>query len=223
MKRTKLKDRTLPPYTLGEEIFNYVSHIIGALLGAAYLSLAVIIAAHHGNVWGVVGSSLWGASVVLLFIMSALYHALPRSTAKKVFQVIDHCTIFFMIAGSYTPIAFCTVRKSSKALGWVVFGVIWAAAVIGIVFNSIDLKKFEKFSMFAYIGMGWCIVLTSPWVFIHLGIVGTVFLVGGGILYTVGAVFFLIGQKMKYAHSIFHIFVVLGSVCHFFCIAFYVI
>ncbi len=223
MRRTKLSDRTLPDYTKGEEIFNYVTHIVGALLGAAYLTLAVIAAAFRRNVWGVVSSSVYGASVTVLFTMSALYHALRPSTAKKVFQVIDHCTIFFMIAGSYTPIALCTVRSVSRALGWVLFGVIWAAAVLGIVLNSIDLERFQKFSMIAYICMGWCVVLTSPWVVSRLGPWGTVFLVGGGLLYTFGALFFMIGTKMRYGRSILHIFVVLGSAAHFFCIAFFVV
>ncbi len=223
MKRTKLRDRTLPDYTLGEEIFNYVTHIVGAALGAAYLTLAVIIAAFHGNVWGVVGSSIYGASVTVLFTISAVYHALHPSTAKKVLQVLDHCTIFFMIAGSYTPIAFCTVRGVSRALGWVVFGIIWATAVLGIVLNAIDLEKYQLFSMFSYVGMGWCIVLTAPWVFGRLGLFGTVFLVGGGILYSIGAVFFVLGKNKRFAHSVFHIFVVLGSVAHFFCIAFFVV
>ena len=136
---------------------------------------------------------------------------------------MDHCTIFFMIAGSYTPIALCTVRSVSRALGWVVFGVIWAAAVLGIVLNSIDIERYQKFSTIAYISMGWCVVLTAPWVVSRLGLWGTVFLFGGGLLYTAGSVFFIIGNKMRYAHSIFHIFVVLGSVAHFFCIAFFVV
>ena len=128
-----------------------------------------------------------------------------------------------MIAGTYTPIALCTIREINTALGWVIFGVIWGLAALGVVLNAIDLKKYRIFSMICYIGMGWCIIFTARPVFKALTLPGTVFLIGGGILYTIGAVFYVIGKKKRYIHSLFHIFVVLASLMHFFCIAIYVV
>lgn len=223
MKRTKLKDRVLPTYTKGEEIFNMVSHIVGGSLGVAYLVLCVIFAAIHKNVWGVVGSAIYGASVIMLFTMSSVYHGLRPEKAKKVLQVIDHCTIYFMIAGTYTPFTLCTLRNISPATGWVIFGVIWGMAALAVTFTAIDLKKYSKFSMFCYIGMGWCVVFTAGPLFRALGFWGSFLLLGGGIMYTVGAVLYGLGKKKRYVHSLFHIFVVLASIMHFFCIFFHVI
>ena len=223
MKRTKLADRVLPSYTKGEEVFNMVSHIVGGSLGIVYLALCVIFAALHGNPWGVVGSAIYGASVIMLFTMSSVYHGVRPEKAKKVLQVIDHCTIYFMIAGTYTPFTLCTLRLISPVMGWVVFGVIWGMAALAVTLTAIDLKKYSKFSMICYIGMGWCIVFTAVPLLRALGFAGSALLLGGGIMYTVGAVLYGLGKKKPYVHSIFHIFVVLASVMHFFCIFFYVI
>lgn len=223
MKRTKLIDRLLPDYTNGEEIFNMVTHIVGGGLGVAYLALCVIFSALHHNVWGVVSSAIYGASVVSLFTMSSVYHGVKPVLAKKVLQVLDHCTIYFMIAGTYTPIMLSLLRKTHPVTAWVVFGVVWGIAALAITLNAIDLKKYSVFSMICYIGMGWCIILTIVPVYKALTFWGFMWLLGGGILYTIGAVLFGIGAKVRYIHSVFHIFVVLASVMHFFCIFFYVI
>lgn len=223
MKRTKLIDRLLPDYTNGEEIFNMVTHIVGGGLGVAYLALCVIFSALHHNVWGVVSSAIYGASVVALFTMSSVYHGVKPVLAKKVLQVLDHCTIYFMIAGTYTPITLSLLRKTHPVTAWVVFGVVWGIAALAITLNAIDLKKYSTFSMICYIGMGWCIILTIVPVYKALTFWGFTWLLGGGILYTIGAILFGIGAKVRYIHSIFHIFVVLASVMHFFCIFFYVI
>ena len=223
MKRTKLADRVLPSYTKGEEVFNMVSHIVGTSLGIVYLTLCVIFAALHGNPWGVVGSAIYGASVIMLFTMSSVYHGVRPEKAKKVLQVIDHCTIYFMIAGTNTPFTLCTLRLISPVMGWVVFGVIWGMAALAVTLTAIDLKKYSKFSMICYIGMGWCIVFTAVPLFRALGFTGSALLLGGGIMYTVGAVLYGLGKKKAYVHSVFHIFVVLASIMHFFCIFFYVI
>lgn len=223
MKRTALADRQLPDYTKGEEIFNMVTHIVGGALGVAYLTLCVIFAALHGNVWGVVGGSVYGASVTALFTMSSVYHGVVPPKAKKVLQVIDHCTIYFMIAGTYTPYTLCTLRKINPALGWTVFGIVWAIAALAVTLTAIDLKKYRVFSMICYLGMGWCIIFTAVPLFRELGVAGSVFLVAGGVLYTVGAVLYGLGKKKRYMHSVFHIFVVLASILHFFGIFFYVI
>lgn len=223
MKRTALADRKLPDYTKGEEIFNMVTHIVGGAFGVAYLALCVIFAALHSNVWGVVGGAIYGASVIVLFTMSSVYHGVVPQTAKKVLQVIDHCTIYFMIAGTYTPYTLCTLRKINTALGWTVFGIVWGIAALAVTFTAIDLKKYRVFSMICYLGMGWCIIFTAVPLFRELGFWGSFFLLAGGIMYTIGAVLYGLGKKKRYIHSIFHIFVVLASLMHFFSIFFYVI
>ena len=159
MNRVKLADRVLPTYSKGEEIFNMVSHIIGGALGVVALVLCVIFSALHNNVYGVIASSIYGTSLILLYTMSSIYHGLkPTGTAKKVFQIIDHCSIFILIAGTYTPFALCTLRQYDLTTGWTLFGIVWALAILGIVFNSIDLKRYKIFSMICYILMGWCII-----------------------------------------------------------------
>ncbi len=223
MKRTKLADRVLPSYTKGEEVFNMVSHIIGGAFGVVYLVLCVIFAAVHGNPWGVVGSAIYGTSVTALFTMSSIYHGLRPEKAKKVLQVIDHCTIYFMIAGTYTPFTLCTIREIDPVIGWGVFGVIWGMAALAVTLTAIDLKKYSIFSMICYLGMGWCVVFTAVPLFRALGFWGSFLLLGGGIMYTVGAVLYGLGKKKRYVHSLFHMFVVLASLMHFFCIFFYVI
>ena len=223
MKRTKLADRTLPTYTKGEEIFNMVSHIVGGAFGIVATVLCVVFATIHGNVYGVVSGAIYGTTMILLYTMSSIYHGLkPNLKAKKIFQVIDHCSIFLLIAGSYTPFALCTFREYSPALGWTIFGVIWAFAILGIVLNSIDLKKYKVFSMICYLVMGWCVIIKAPLLPKLLGIPGTVLLVLGGIAYTVGAIFYGFGKKHKYIHSVFHLFILLGSILQFFTILLYV-
>lgn len=223
MTRVKLSERLLPSYTKGEEIFNMVSHIVGGASGIAYLVLCVIVAAFHKSAIGVVSSCIYGVSVIALFTMSSIYHGLHDSVAKRVFQVIDHCTIYFMIAGTYTPIALCALRRQSAASGWVVFGVIWAIAALAVTLTAIDLNKYKKFSMICYIGMGWLVVFFWPMTYRAIGKGGALFLVAGGILYTIGAVLYARGKKKAYVHSIFHLFVNAASLLHFFCILFYVL
>ncbi|MBP0979698.1 MAG: hemolysin III family protein [Oscillospiraceae bacterium] len=223
MIRTKLKDRILPSYTQGEEIFNMVSHIVGGAFGVAALVLCIIFSAIHKNIWGVVGSAIYGSSLILLYTMSSVYHGLSSQTAKKVMQVLDHCSIYFLIAGTYTPILFCSIRVVSPAWSWTLFGIVWGLAALATVFTAIDLKKYSKFSMICYIGMGWCIVFASKILIDAMSLPGILYLLGGGIAYTIGAVLYGLGKKYKYMHSVFHIFVLLGSVLHFFCILFYVI
>ncbi len=223
MKRTKLIDRLLPDYTNGEEIFNMVTHIVGGGLGVVYLVVCVIVAALKGNVWGVVSSAIYGASVISLFTMSSVYHGLKPGTAKKVLQVLDHCTIYFMIAGTYTPIMLSLLRKTEPVIAWVVFGIVWGIAALAITLTAIDLKKYNVFSMICYIGMGWCIIGSIKQAYIALTHVGFMWLLLGGIMYTIGAVLFGFGSKCRYIHSVFHIFVVLASFMHFICILFYVI
>ncbi len=223
MTRTKLKDRRLPDYTRGEEIFNMVTHIVGGGFGVIALVTCVVMAALKGNVWGVVGSAIYGASLIALYTMSSVYHGLRPNLGKKVMQVLDHCTIYFLIAGTYTPILFCCIRETSPALAWTVFGIEWGCAALGIVFTAIDLKKYNVLSMICYLGMGWCIIFAAKTAMTAIPIQGFWWLLAGGIAYTLGAVLYGIGVKVRYMHSVFHIFVVLGSVLQYVCILFYVL
>lgn len=224
MKRQKLSERALPDYTKGEEIFNMVSHISGGAAGIAALVLTVCAAALKGSVYGVVSGAIYGASMIILYAFSSIYHGLsPRLTAKKVMQIIDHCSIFILIAGTYTPICLCALREYNPTLGWTLFGIVWAAAVLGIILNAIDLKAFSKFSAICYLVMGWCIV--GAWkalpFLIERG--GIVLLLAGGISYTVGALFYYFLKRKRYMHSVFHLFVVAGSILHMLYILFYII
>lgn len=223
MKRTKLKDRQLPDYTKGEEIFNMVTHIVGGALGIAYLVLCVIYAATHSDPYAVVSSAIYGVSVVVLFSVSSIYHGLHPSKGKKVMQVLDHCVIYFMIAGTYTPITLCALRENSPALGWTVFGVVWGMSAFAALLNAIDLKKYKVFSIISYLAIGWCVVFTVKPVYESIGFEGFLWLLAGGVLYTVGAVLYMLGHKKRYIHSVFHIFIDLASVCHFICILFCVL
>lgn len=188
-----------------------VSHIVGGGTGAAVLVLCVIRAAAHGSVMGVVTGAVYGVSTILLYTMSSVYHGLKPCTGKKVLRVLDHCTIYFLIAGTYTPIALCSIVPVNPALGWAIFGVEWGCAALAVTLTAIDLNKFGVFSMCAYIIMGWCIILFPGTAVQALTRTGFALLLSGGILYTIGAVFYGIGSKKRYIHSVFHIFVLLGS------------
>lgn len=223
MERTKLKDRILPVYTKGEEIFNMTSHIVGGVLGIVATVLCIVFAAVHGNTYGVISGAIYGVTMIILYTMSSIYHGLsPKKNAKKVFQVLDHCSIFLLIAGSYTPFALCTLREYDTATGWTIFGIIWGVAILGIVLNSIDIKRYKIFSMICYLVMGWCIIVKITVLPELLGMAGFIFLVLGGIAYTIGAIIYGLGKKHKYSHSIFHLFILLASLLQFFCILLYV-
>jgi hemolysin III len=223
LERTKLRDRILPDYTRGEELFNMISHITGDGLGVVALTLCVIVSALHRDPWAVVGSAVYGASLITLYAMSSIYHGLKHELAKKVMQVLDHCTIYFLIAGTYTPILLCSIRRQSPVAAWILFGVVWGLTALATTLTAIDLKKYAVFSMVCYIGMGWCIVFAAKIAIAAIPFMGLVYLLAGGISYTVGAVLYGMGRTMRYMHSIFHLFVVLGSLLQFICILFYVI
>lgn len=224
MKRTPLAQRRLPDYTRGEEITNMVTHIVGGALGVLALVLCPIVGAWHHSAWAIVSGMVYALSMVTLYAISSIYHGLsPRVFGKRVMQVLDHCSIFFMIAGTYTPIVLCTIREADPVLAWVLFGVVWALAALGITLNAIDLKKYAWFSMACYLLMGWCIVFRIALVRRLIGETGFWLLLSGGLAYTAGAVLYVIGRKRRYAHSAFHVFVVIGSLLHFLCIVMYVL
>ncbi len=223
MNRIKLNDRILPNYTKGEEIFNMVTHITGGAMGIAATALCVVFAAINKNIYGIISTSVFGFTMIILYTMSSIYHGLRPNKAKKIFQIIDHCSIYLLIAGTYTPFSLCTLREYNPVLGWSIFGIIWGFAILGIVLNSIDLKRFRVISMILYLAMGWCIIFTAKILYNSLGTGGFIMLLSGGIAYTIGAVLYGLGRTHKYMHSIFHIFVVMGSLFHFLCILLFVI
>ena len=217
----KLKDKiTIPNYTLGEELVSAISHGIGSLLSIAALVLCVVFSAIHNNVYAVVSTTIYGSTSIILYTMSTLYHSLKVNNAKRVLRILDHSSIFLLIAGTYTPYTLVILPPS---LGWTIFGIEWACCIIGITLNSIDLKKFKKISMILYLIMGWMIIISFKTLINNMDIRGIYLMLSGGILYTIGAIFYGIGKKKKYMHSIFHMFVLSASVLFFFSIFLYVI
>ncbi len=223
MTRTALKYRALPNYTRGEELFNMISHIVGGAFGVAALVVGVILAAQTRDAWKIVSISIYGATLVTMYTVSSIYHGLTHDTAKKVMQVIDHCDIYFLIAGTYTPILLCAIRPHNSAIAWTIFGVEWGLTALAATLNAIDLKKFSKLSMTCYIGMGWCIVAVLRPTIEYLTMEGFWWLLWGGIAYTIGAVLYAVGKKVHYMHSVFHIFVVIGSLLQYVAIIRYII
>lgn len=201
-------------YTLGEEIFNSVSHGVGAGLSVAGTVVLIVSAVIHTNAWGIVSSCIYGATLIILYTMSTLYHSLTNAKAKAFFRIMDHNTIFLLIAGTYTPI---TLYFLGGVTGWVLFAIVWGAAVIGIIINSIDLEKARIPSIFCYVAMGWVIIFAIKPLIAAMPTVSLVFLIIGGVFYTLGIIFYAI-KKVKYFHSVWHLFTVAGSVFHYFSI-----
>lgn len=225
MKRTKLRDRLLPDYTKGEEIFNMVSHISGGTIAIIITALCIVKAFLNHDAYQIVSAFIYGFSMIILYTMSSIYHGLVAKTAKKVFQVIDHCAIFILIAGTYTPVALCSIRQYNTALGWCLFGFVWGMAALGVTLNAIDLKKYSLFSNICYVALGWCIIFIINHALKAIPIMGFLWLLAGGVAYTVGAVFYGVAAKggPRYIHSVFHLFVLLGTILQAVCILFYVL
>ena len=211
---------SIPKYTLGEELISAISHGVGALLGIAALVLCIVKSCNPFDGYKLASSIVFGLTVTLLYLMSCLYHSLKVNKAKRVFRVIDHCTIFLLIAGTYTPYTLVALRGT---LGWWIFGVIWGIAVLGIVLNAVNLKKFAKLSVACYLIMGWIIVFAYQYMVQVMHPTALSLLIWGGIAYTVGAVLYAIGSKKKYFHSVFHFFCLAGTILHFFSIYLYVL
>ncbi len=206
-------------FTKGEEIANAVTHGIGALLSAAALVLLVVFASLKGTAWHVVSFSIYGSAMLLLYSASTLVHSFPQGKAKRVFESLDHSFIYVFIAGTYTPILFHIVQG---ALGWVLFGIVWGAAVVGVVFKSFFPSRFLFTSTLVYIAMGWIIVFAWKPLVAHLAPGGLQLLVTGGLLYTAGTVFYM-WRSFPYHHAVWHLFVLAGSIVHFFAIFWYVL
>lgn len=223
MKRTKLCNRKLPDYTKGEEIMNMVTHIAGGALGIVALVLCLVQSCRHESTIAIVTSCVYGGSMIALYAVSSVYHGLRPNTGKKVMQIIDHCTIYFLIAGTYTPIVLCVMEPLYPGLGWSLFAAQWGLGILAAVLTAIDLKAYNAFSMVCYIFMGWGILFFLPQAMAALTRPGFWLVFAGGVVYTLGAVLYGIGSKRRWFHSVFHIFVVLGSLLQFIAIYLYVV
>ena len=205
--------------TVGEEIANSVSHGVGAVLSVAGTAVMIVYACFKSDVFGVVGASIFGFGLIVLYTMSTLYHALTNARAKKVFQILDHSSIFFLILGTYTPICLVSMRGT---IGWTLFGVNAALTAAGVTLSAAASKKFAKMSIAVYLLMGWSVVFAIKPVLDVFAGKNLTLLIAGGLCYTVGVVFYK-NKQIKFMHSVWHMFVLGGSVCHYFFILFYVL
>lgn len=215
-------------YTLGEEISNSITHGIGSLLSIAALVIMVVVAAIHHNTIGVVTSAIFGASLIILYTMSTLYHAISNEKAKKVLKVFDHCTIYLLIAGSYTPFTLVALRSVDPTKAWVIFSIVWAIAVFGIVLYAFFKNKFKVLNIISYIVMGWVVVIAIPEIIqffkMNDAMAGFYLLLAGGLSYTLGVIFYALQAKnLRYFHTIWHLFVLGGSICHFLSVTLFVL
>lgn len=221
-KEKKIYDNSLPTYTKGEEIFNAVTHIVGGGFAIIFLIVGVVFAHLHLNWVGILSMYIYGFCMIIAYTMSAIYHFLRPNRAKKVFRIFDHCSIFLLIAGTYTPYCLITLAPA-PAWGYSILGLVWSLSILGIVLNAINMHKWKILSMILYLALGWCIVIAIVPLLKYLEPAGFWWLLAGGISYTVGAVFFGFGHKVRYIHSIWHLFVLFGSILQFVSILFYVI
>ena len=218
MKRTPLSDRILPNYTRGEELMNMITHIVGGALGIVVLLSCVILSALRNNFFGILSCTIYGTTFIAMFTVSSVYHGLNPGTGKKVLQVIDHCTIYLLIAGTYSAVVLSAIRPVYPVLGWGLFVFEWTLALFAATLTAIDLKKYEVFSMVCYIGMGWAIIPFWRQTLHTMTKSGFLLLLAGGIAYTIGSVLYGLGSRRKWMHSIFHIFVVLGALLQYFAV-----
>jgi hemolysin III len=215
MKKKKIK---LPKYSLGEELVNSISHGIGAGLSIAGLVLMIIKA---NSPMEYVTCSLFGASMIILYLMSCIYHALsPKLKGKKVLRVIDHCNVYLLVFGTYIPVALLGI---GGIFGWIMFSIVLTITVIGIVFTAIDIDKYSFISVICHLLNGWSILLAIPSLIKTMGLNGILFIIMGGIMYSIGSILYWKGANKKYIHSIFHFFCLAGSLMHFFAIYLYLL
>lgn len=211
--RTPLRERPFPDYTHREEMMNMLSHAVGVV--CAIVMMVIAVRASSGDPLKVACSIIYVATVLAAMLFSSIYHGLPKGMSKQVFRVIDHCDIFFTIAGTYTPITLIGIVPINPAMGWTIFAIEWGLALIGATLNAIDLKKYSKFSMACYLGMGWCVIISLRDTILAMTLEGFLWIIGGGVAFTIGAVLYLIGKKKRYRHFIFHVFVLIGIVTQF--------
>ena len=215
MSRTKLKDRRLPGYTRGEEIFNMVTHIVGGGFGVIVLALCMTFSLLRHNYWGLAGGIFYGLMMIFLYTISGVYHGLKPERAKKVLQVLDHCTIYALILGTYAPILLTGLRQAYPVRTLIIALVIIAMVAVGITFTAIDFHRYAVIAMGGYFVIGWSGLFSIKPIISAFGMPFFIWILAGGAAYTLGMIFYAFGAKKKYFHSIFHIFILLGSVLQF--------
>lgn len=218
---TKLIDRRIPEYTKGEEVFSMILSIVGGALSVAVLVFCLIVAIKNNDVYAVVSSAIYGASLVILYSLSSVYHGLRKYIPKKVFQILNHCAIFMLIAGTYTVILLSSVKQVNPVAAWTFFGIEWGIAVFAIIFSSIDLEKYRILSIVCYIVMGWAIVPIYKVAIEVMSLDGFILFISGIILYTIALITYMLENRIKYLHCAFHILFLLGSAVQFFSIISY--
>ena len=206
-------------YSLGEEIAHSVTHGLGVVLSIAGLAVMVTLAALRGNAWHVVSCSIFGVTLIFLYTASTLYHSIPHPGAKKVLRVFDHSAIFLLIAGTYTPFTLVTLRGG---WGWTLFVLIWGLALVGIIYKITAKTRYRLLSVLLYLGMGWLVLVAIKPMVISVAMPGLLLLLAGGLCYTLGLIFF-VWRSLPYSHAVWHLFVLAGSICHFFAVLLYVI
>lgn len=204
-------------YSIGEEIANSVTHGIGAGLSIAGLTLLVVLAVMNGNIYQIVSFSIYGATLTILYLASTLYHSFQQPKVKRVFRIFDHAAIFLLIAGTYTPILLVGVRGT---IGWTLLVIVWGLALLGISFKALFINRFQKVSVLAYILMGWLSVIAIKEMIANIPVGGLIWMGVGGAIYTLGTIFYAL-KKYRYTHTIWHVFVLGGSICHYFAILLY--
>lgn len=214
MGKVKKEKAVYRKLSVKEEIFNSITHGIGTLLSIAALVILVVVSVGKGDVWHIVSYSIYGSTLVLLYLSSTLYHSFTKEKLKNLFARFDHAAIFLLIAGTYTPFLLTVLRGT---LGWVLFGIIWGVALIGIIIRSIYLTRFRKLMVALYLAMGWLFVVAVGPMIRNLPLISVIFLFLGGIFYSVGVIFY-VKRNLKYGHGIWHLFVLAGSIMHFFAV-----
>lgn len=211
--------KAVPMYSVVEEVIHATSHGVGILLSIAGLTVLVAFASLNGNGWHIVSSSIYGATLILMYSASTLYHGITHPKAKRILRQLDHAAIYLLIAGTYTPFLLVNLRLDG---GWVLFAVIWSLAIAGVVFEITGYKPFKRISLWLYLGMGWLIVLAINPMIEQVSTGGLILLLVGGLAYSGGAIFY-VRKSMRFHHAIWHFFVLAGSIFHFFAVLFYVI
>lgn len=207
------EDLDLPQYSLGEEIVNAITHGVGT--GLAIAGLVVLLVMGRPDPLTRVSASIFGSGMILFYLVSTLYHALAVNQGKKVFHILDHCTVFLLIAATYTPITLLSFRG---VIGWTLFGVAWGVAALGIVLTAVNLRRFRVFTIVCYLALGWVVIFFFKLLLDNLDFTSVVLLLSGGAVYTLGAIVYWLGQKHKYLHSLWHLFVLAGTILHYFVI-----
>ena len=222
-KRIRLKYRDLPDYSKTEEIINMTSHIVAASFSFIGLILCIVFSVLNKDLYTGIASSIYCISLVTSFTISSVYHGLNPNMGKKVLQVLNHCFVYFVIAGTYTPILSCAVRPVHPVTGWVLLIIVWCSCIMGTIFTAIDLEQFDRFSMICYIGIGWSLIFALRELYEVLPLPGLLLIIFGGIIYTVGAFVYIKGRTKRYVHSLFHLFVMTAATLHFIAIFKYIV